>query len=82
MPLADNSPVYFATINETQLDYDLNKDDLKNATFYALATDSDFNNVASPTAMLVDDDTEFMQFSLMEGQASTPIDFTGTEIMS
>jgi len=36
MPLADGSPAYFAVLNESRLDYDLNKDGLKTAEFYGL----------------------------------------------
>lgn len=77
IPLADNSPAYFAVLNESALGYDLDKNGAKTTVFYALAFDSNFNEVPAPTSILIDDDLQLMPFAADNGRI--PIDFDQNE---
>lgn len=80
LPLADGTPTYFSVLNETALNYDLDKNGSKDTIFYALAFDSDFNGVNALTHLLIDDDLQLMPWSVrQQGQPEVNVDVDNTE---
>ncbi|MEM7825213.1 MAG: hypothetical protein QXO27_04545, partial [Candidatus Aenigmatarchaeota archaeon] len=78
-PVADNTPTYLGILNETELNYDLNKDSELNETFYVILFDGDFNYQQSVTNNLVDDDLELMPWIMKIGDEDVAIDYTRGE---
>ncbi len=77
--LADSTTSYFTMINESELNMDLDKNGSTDGIFYMLTFDSDFNNIKNLTSNLVDDDLEFLPWSVNVGGEEIQYDFTVNE---
>jgi len=76
---ADETTSYFTMINESELSMDLDKNGSTDGIFYMLVFDSDFNDKKNLTSNMVDDDLEFLPWSISEGDEDIHYDFTDYE---
>ena len=76
---ADDTTSYFTIVNESELNMDLDKNDSTDGVFYMIVFDSDFNDKKNLTSNLVDDDLEFLPWSISEGDEDIHYDFTDIE---
>jgi len=76
---ADDTTSYFTIINESELSMDLDKNGSTDGIFYMLVFDSDFNDKKNLTSNMVDDDLEFLPWSLSIDDEEIQYDFTDNE---
>ena len=79
----DTNTTYFAAVNETEINLDLDRDGARNKTYYIFALDDFTNNNAKLTQNIVDDDpyiTEDWWGVNLSAETPSYYDFYGEEI--